>query len=71
MEYITSIISLASQLCSIKVKLEESEIVDVIIFNLHGEYSNIAGSLTATKDEVSVADITGALVDEEAWKGIE
>jgi hypothetical protein len=71
MEYITGIISLASCLCSIKVKLEESEIVDVIIFNLHGEYSNIAGSLTARKYKMSVADITGTLVNKETWKGIE
>jgi Na+-transporting NADH:ubiquinone oxidoreductase subunit NqrC len=65
MEYITGITSLASHIQSIKVKLDQTEIVDVIIFNLHGEYSNITGSLTVSKDELTVADVTGALVDEE------
>ena len=58
MEYITGITSLTSRLRSIKVKLEETEIVDVIIFNLHGEYSNIAGSLTASKEELTVPVVT-------------
>jgi hypothetical protein len=71
MEYITGITTVTSRLQSIKVKLDQTEIVDVIIFNLHGEYSNIAGSLMASKEELTVADVTGALVDEEARRGYE
>jgi hypothetical protein len=67
--YINGITSLASQLKSIQVTLSDTDITDVMIFNLDNSYSNIAGSLTARKEEVSVADVSGALIDEEGRRG--
>ena len=38
---------------------------NILIFNLNETYSNIAATFTATKDELSIADVTGTLIDEE------
>ncbi|KAJ7161718.1 hypothetical protein C8R46DRAFT_1027649 [Mycena filopes] len=44
--------------------------MDVLLFNLDNSWSNIAASLCATVDDLgSVADITGALLDEEGRRG--
>lgn len=66
-EYITAITNLAARLGSLSKDntLTPTEITDILIFNLHESYSNIAATLTATKGELSVADVTGALLDEE------
>ena len=37
----------------------------MLIFNLHDSYSNIAASLTTSKDEFKLADVTGALINKE------
>ena len=67
--YINGITELAGKLKAIGVKLSDEEITDVLIFNLDKEYSSIAASLTATKDELKIADITGALLEEEQRNG--
>ena len=41
------------------------DITNILIFNLNGSYLNITATLTATKDELSIADVMGALIDEE------
>jgi hypothetical protein len=66
--YITGISNLAAQLKSIGVTLTDEDIADVLIFNLDETYSSIAASLSAQKD-LTLADVKGALVDEEARRG--
>ncbi|OBZ77569.1 hypothetical protein A0H81_01930 [Grifola frondosa] len=68
-DYISSITDLAARLKSIGVKLLDEDITDVLIFNLRESWSNIAGTLTASKEEMKIADVMGALVDEEGWRG--
>jgi hypothetical protein len=69
-EYISGILGLATRLKAIGVKLEDTDIMDVLLFNLHAEWSNIAGTLCATTDDLdTVSDITGALLDEEGRRG--
>jgi hypothetical protein len=69
-EYINDIITLAARLTSLgkDTALTATDITDVLIFNLHTTYSGIASSLMATKGDLTVADVTGALLDEEARK---
>lgn len=69
-EYISGILELATRLKAIGVKLEDSDIMDVLLFNLDNSWSNIAASLCATVDDLgTVSDITGALLDEEGRRG--
>ncbi|GBE80082.1 hypothetical protein SCP_0212850 [Sparassis crispa] len=68
-DYISGITNLAAKLKGIGVVLEDEDVTDVLIFNLHEDYSNIAGTLTATKGDLKIADVTGALVDEEGRRG--
>lgn len=69
-EYISGILELATRLKSIGVKLEDNDIMDVLLFNLDNSWSNIAASLCATVDDLgTVSDITGALLDEEGRRG--
>ena len=63
--YISGISSLAARIEALGITLSPTDITDVLIFNLDETYSNIAATLTATKEELSVADVTGALIDEE------
>jgi hypothetical protein len=67
-EYISGITALASRLKSIKVTLTDADITDVLIFNLDESYSSLAATLTATKGDFSIADVTGAIIDEEGRK---
>jgi hypothetical protein len=65
-DYITQITKVATQLKAIGVKLEDITVIDVLIMNLDGSWSNIAASLSASMDELNVvSDVTGALIDEE------
>jgi hypothetical protein len=64
-DYINRITGLAAHIAAIGVTLSSTDITDVLIFNLNESYSAIATTLTATKDEMSVADVTGALINEE------
>ena len=69
-EYISGILGFATRLKAIGIKLEDNDIMDVLLFNLHAEWSNIAGTLCATTDDLdTVSDITGALLDEEGRRG--
>jgi gag-polypeptide of LTR copia-type/Zinc knuckle len=68
-EYITGITDLAARLKSIKVKLLDEDIIDVLIFNLHESWGNIAASLTASMGELGLTNVTGALLDEEGRRG--
>jgi hypothetical protein len=68
-EYISGITNLAAQLKSLNVTLTDTDIVDVLIFNLHESWGNIASSLTAITGELKINDVTGALMDEEGRKG--
>jgi hypothetical protein len=68
--YISGILGLATRLKAIGVKLEDTDIMDVLLFDLHGDWSNIAATLCATTDELNVVtDVTGALLDEEGRRG--
>jgi hypothetical protein len=67
--YVNGITDLAAKLKAIGIDLTEEEITDVLIFNLDDDYSSIAASLTTGKDELKVADITSALLEEERRKG--
>ena len=53
----------------IKVTLQDDDIVDVLIFNLDESWSNIAGVLCSSKDELKLSDVTSALIDEEGRRG--
>jgi hypothetical protein len=65
-DYITQITKVAAQLKAIGAKLEDITVIDVLIMNLDGSWSNIAASLSASMDELNVvSDVTGALIDEE------
>ena len=39
--------------------------MDVLIFNLHESWGNIAGSLTTAAGNLKINDVKGALIDEE------
>ena len=65
MEYILGITDLAACLKAIKVNLIDTDITDVLIFNLNESWENIATSLAAATGELKVADVTSALMDEE------
>jgi hypothetical protein len=68
--YITGVTGLATRLKAIGVKLEDADIMDVLLFNLDQSWSNIAATLCATTDELNViADVTGPLLDEEGRRG--
>ena len=67
--YINGIQDLASRLKGIKVTLQDDDIVDVLIFNLDESWSNIAGVLCSSKDELKLSDVTSALIDEEGRRG--
>jgi len=68
-DYITGVTTAASRLTAIGIDLTDEDISDVLIFNLDASYANIAGALTATRGTLTVADVTGALLDEEARRG--
>ena len=68
-DYISGISNLAAQLKSLNITLSDDDIVDVLIFNLHESWGNIAASLTATTTELKINDVTGALMDEEGRRG--
>ena len=63
--YVHSIIDLARKLNDIGVSLSDQDITDVLIFNLDNEYSSIATSLIASKEELKTADVKSALLEEE------
>ena len=65
--YITGITDLATQLKGIGIKLNEEAIVDVLIFNLDKSWFVICASLTAAQFYLSIANITGMLLNEESW----
>ena len=60
-EYISGITNLAAQLKTLDIKLNDTDIVDVLIFNLHKSWDNITSLLTATTGELKISDVTGAL----------
>jgi hypothetical protein len=64
-EYISGITTLAARIEAIGITLTPNDITDVLIFNLDESYSSIAASLTAAKGELTVADVTSAIIDEE------
>ena len=67
--YVNGITDLAGKLKGIGIELTDEEITDVLIFNLDNEYSNIAASLMAAKEELKVTDVTSTLIEEEQRKG--
>lgn len=64
-DYITGITNLASRLDAIGCGLTATDITDVLIFNLDSDYSAIAGTLAASKEEFKVSEVSGMLIDEE------
>lgn len=67
--YISGISRLATALRAIGVKVTQQDEVDVLIFNLSSEWGNVAATLSASSAELTVADVTGALLDEEGRRG--
>lgn len=68
--YINDIRGLARRLAAIGVKVEDTDVMDVLIMNLDQSWSNIAGTLSQTLDDLaSIEDVTGALTDEEGRRG--
>jgi hypothetical protein len=67
--YVNGITDLAGKLKAIGIDLTDEEITDVLIFNLDNEYSSIAASLTATKGDLKVSEVTSALKEEEKRRG--
>ena len=68
-DYVSGIGRLASALRAIGVKIDSRDEVDVMIYNLSPEWGSIASTLTASSAELTVADVTGALLDEEKRRG--
>lgn len=67
--YVSGITDLAAKLKAIGVNLTNEDITDVLIFNLDNDYSSIAATLTASKADLTVPDVTGALLEEEQRRG--
>ena len=67
--YINGIMDLATKLKGIGIMLTDEEIIEVLIFNLDNDYSNIAASLMATKGDLKVPDVTSTLIEESRHKG--
>jgi hypothetical protein len=65
-DFINSITMLADQLKALGVSLSDEDIIDVIIYALHSDWSNIAGTLTASQATLRLADVVSRLVGEEA-----
>jgi hypothetical protein len=63
--YISGISSLAARIEALGITLSPMDITDVLIFDLNESYLNIAATLIATRDELSIANVTGALIDKE------
>jgi gag-polypeptide of LTR copia-type/Zinc knuckle len=65
-DYINGILELTGQLRGIGVRLDKTEIMDILIMNLHESWSSMASTLATTMtDAHSVEDVTGALIDED------
>lgn len=69
-DYISTITSTASKLKAIGMKLEDETINDALIMNLHESWSSTAASLSMKDTLTAVADVTGALIDEEGRRAI-
>ena len=67
--YVNGISDLAGKLKAIGIALTDEEVTDVLIFNLDNEYSSIAASLTSTKGELKISEVTSALIEEEQRRG--
>lgn len=68
-DYISGITTLAMKLKAIKVALADDDIIDVLLFNLDNTWSTIAATLCASTTALTLAGVTGALLDEEGRKG--
>lgn len=68
--YIDGIKSLVRRLRAISVKIEDSDVMDVLIINLDESWGSIAAVLSQTIEDLSsVDDVTNALLDEEGRRG--
>ena len=65
-EYTSRILDTATRLHSIGVTFKDEDIVDVLIFNLHPDWSNVAMTLTTSQGNLKTADIVSTLEDEES-----
>jgi hypothetical protein len=64
-DFINSIMTLADQLKALGISLSDEDIIDIIIYALHSDWSNIAGTLTVSQAMLRLADMVSGLVDEE------
>lgn len=65
-DYVTGITTLVTKLKAIGVTISDEDVTDVLIYALAPEYSAVATSLMQSSTTLTVAFITGALVDAEA-----
>jgi hypothetical protein len=49
--------------------LMDDDIIDILIFNLHESWGNLAVTLTTITGKLKIADVKGALMDEEGRHG--
>ncbi|KAA1479524.1 hypothetical protein DENSPDRAFT_855426 [Dentipellis sp. KUC8613] len=69
-EYIAGITTLASCLHGIGVSLLEDDIIDVLIFNLEKEWSNIGASLCSSESLTTMSQASAMLISKEGrWGG--
>ncbi|KAH8914713.1 hypothetical protein BT69DRAFT_1342390 [Atractiella rhizophila] len=67
--YVQEVSASASNLKSIGLQISDTDITDVLIFNLVEDWGNLAGTLMVTKEELSIQDVIGAPRDEEGRRG--
>ncbi|KAJ2991829.1 hypothetical protein NUW54_g45 [Trametes sanguinea] len=70
-EYTSCILNTATRLRSISITLRDKDVVDVLIFNLHPDWSNVATSLFTVQGNLKIADVTSTLKDEESCRKLD
>ncbi|KAJ3016421.1 hypothetical protein NUW54_g813 [Trametes sanguinea] len=70
-EYTSCILNTATRLRSIGVTLRDEDVADILIFNLHPDWSNVATSLFTVQGNLKIADVTSTLEDEESCRKLD
>ena len=70
-EYTSRVLDIAARLRAIGVSLKDEDIVDVLIFNLHPDWMNVATTLSTAQGELKIADVVSTLEDEESRRSLD